>query len=109
MLYTQIYGKVTGPLPGRARLRLLNSFSRPTPFSVIPSSMALRTGGALGPWRGDTKGSDATQCWLGPQRPANARLKHGRGRVEDFRIPLSRRGESESSHFTEGEIQVKDK
>jgi hypothetical protein len=89
-------------------LRSLNSFSRPTPFSIIPSSMALRTGGALGFWRWDTKGSDATQCWLGPQRPANARLRQGRGRVEDFRILLSRRGKPESSHFTEGETEVKD-
>jgi hypothetical protein len=101
MLYTQLYGKVTGHRPGRPGLRSLNSFSRPTPFSVIPSSMALRTGGALGPWREDTKGSDATQYWLGPQRPANARHKHGRGRVEDFRILLSRRGKSENPHFTE--------
>jgi hypothetical protein len=59
---TQIYGKVTGYLPERAGLRSLNSFYRPTPFSVIPSSVALRTGGALGPWRGDTKGSETTQC-----------------------------------------------
>jgi hypothetical protein len=31
-----------------------------------------------------------------------------RGRVENSRILLSRRGESESSHFTEGKTQVKD-
>jgi hypothetical protein len=54
------------------------------------------------------KGSDATPCWLGSQRPANARLRQGRGRVEDFRILLSRKGESESSHFIEGETEVKD-